>query len=86
MWAIYKREIKSLFQSVIGWLFLAAIMALFGLYFYVYNLMYASPYISNTLSATTVILLIAVPVLTMRVLAEERKAKTDQLLLTSLFL
>lgn len=83
MWAIYKREIKSLFQSVIGWLFLAAIMALFGLYFYVYNLMYASPYISNTLSATTVILLIAVPVLTMRVLAEERKAKTDQLLLTS---
>lgn len=83
MWAIYKREVKSFFQSVIGWLFLAAIMALFGLYFYVYNLAYASPYISNTLSATTVILLIAVPVLTMRVLAEERKAKTDQLILTS---
>lgn len=38
MWAIYKREVKSFFQSVIGWLFLAAIMALFGLYFYVYNL------------------------------------------------
>lgn len=83
MWAIYKREIKSFFQSVIGWLFLAAIMGLFGLYFYVYNLAYASPYISNTLSATTVILLIAVPVLTMRILAEERKAKTDQLILTS---
>ena len=83
MWAIYKREVKSFFQSVIGWLFLAAIMALFGLYFYVYNLAYASPYINNTLSATTVILLIAVPVLTMRVLAEERKAKTDQLILTS---
>ncbi len=83
MWAIYKREIKSFFQSVIGWLFLAAIMALFGLYFYVYNLAYASPYINNTLSATTVILLLAVPVLTMRILAEEKKAKTDQLILTS---
>lgn len=83
MWAIYKREVKSFFQSVIGWLFLAAIMALFGLYFYVYNLAYASPYITNTLSATTIILLIAVPVLTMRVLAEERKAKTDQLILTA---
>lgn len=83
MWAIYKREVRSFFQSVIGWLFLAAIMALFGLYFWVYNLAYASPYISNTLSATTVIMLIAVPVLTMRILAEERKAKTDQLILTS---
>lgn len=83
MWAIYKREVKSFFQSVIGWLFLAAIMALYGLYFYVYNLVYASPYINNTLSATTIILLIAIPILTMRVLAEEKKAKTDQLVLTA---
>lgn len=83
MWAIYKREIKSFFQSVIGWLFLAATLGLFGLYFYVYNLAYGSPYISSTLSATTVIMLIAVPILTMRVLAEERKAKTDQLILTA---
>lgn len=83
MWAIYKREVKSFFQSVIGWLFLAATIALFGLYFFVYNLSYGSPYISNTLSATTVIMLITVPVLTMRVLAEEQKAKTDQLILTA---
>lgn len=83
MWAIYKREVKAFFQSVVGWLFLAATLGLFGLYFYVYNLAYGSPYLSNTLSATTVIMLIAVPVLTMRVLAEERKAKTDQLILTA---
>lgn len=83
MWAIYKREVRSFFQSVIGWLFLAATLGMFGLYFYTYNLVYGSPYISNTLSATTVIMLIAVPVLTMRVLAEERKAKTDQLVLTA---
>lgn len=83
MLAIYKREVKAFFQSVIGWLFLAATLGLFGLYFYVYNLAYGSPYIGNTLSATTVIMLITIPVLTMRILAEEQKAKTDQLILTA---
>ncbi|MEG0961708.1 MAG: Gldg family protein [Lachnospiraceae bacterium] len=83
MWAIYKREIASFFQSVIGWLFLAATLALFGLYFYVYNLAYGSPTLANTLSATTIIMLITVPILTMRVLAEEQKSKTDQLILTA---
>lgn len=83
MFAIYKREAASFFQSVIGWLFLAATLAMFGLYFYVYNLAYGSPYLSNTLSATTVLMLITIPVLTMRVLAEEQKAKTDQLILTA---
>ena len=83
MWAIFKREFKSLFQSVIGWLFIAVTLGLFGLYFYVYNLAYGSPYLSNTLSAITFILMITVPVLTMRILAEERKNKTDQLILTA---
>lgn len=83
MWAIFKREFKSIFQSVIGWLFIAVTLGLFGLYFYVYNLAYASPYLSNTLSAITFILMITVPILTMRILAEERKNKTDQLILTA---
>lgn len=83
MLAIFKREFKSLFQSVIGWLFLAVTLGVFGLYFYVYNLAYGYPTLANTLSAITFILLITVPILTMRVLAEERKNKTDQLILTS---
>lgn len=33
MIAIYKRELKSYFQTVIGWLFIAAVIALYGLYF-----------------------------------------------------
>jgi ABC-2 type transport system permease protein len=37
MFAVLKREFRSYFQNVIGWLFVAALMALFGLYFYVYN-------------------------------------------------
>lgn len=83
MLAVFKREFKSYFQNVIGWLFVAAFLAMFGLYFYIYNLMQGYPYVYYTLSAITVLFLIAVPVLTMRSFAEERKSKTDQLLLTA---
>ncbi len=83
MSAIFKREFKAYFQSVIGWLFLAVTLCLYGLYFYVYNLVYGYPSISNTLSAISFIFLITVPLLTMRILAEERKNKTDQMILTA---
>ena len=83
MLAIFKREFRSYFQSVIGWLFIAATLSIFGLYFYVYNLVYGNPSIANTLSAATFIFLISVPVLTMRIIAEERKNRTDQMILTA---
>lgn len=83
MSAIFKREFKAYFQSVIGWLFLAVTLCLYGLYFYVYNLVYGYPSTSNTLSAISFIFLITVPLLTMRILAEERKNKTDQMILTA---
>lgn len=83
MIAIWKREFKSLFHSVIGWLFVAAILALYGLYFFAYNLNVGYPYISYTLNAVTVIFLMAVPILTMRSLSEDRRLKIDQLTLTS---
>ena len=83
MFAVLKREFRSYFQNVIGWLFVAALMALFGLYFYVYNLRQGYPYLYYTLSAITIIFMIAVPILTMRSFAEDRKNKTDQLLLTA---
>lgn len=51
--------------------------------FYVYNMYYGSTDISSTLSAVTFLFLVTVPILTMRTLAEERKNKTDQLILTS---
>lgn len=83
MLAIFKREFKSYFQGVIGWLFVAAVLAMYGLYFYVYNLMQGNPYIYYSFSAITFVLLIAVPILTMRSFAEDRKNKTDQLTLTA---
>ena len=48
MFAVLKREFRSYFQNVIGWLFVAALMALFGLYFYVYNLRQGYPYLYYT--------------------------------------
>ena len=83
MFAVWKREFKACFQNVIGWLFVAAVLAVFGLYFYVYSIRSGYPYVSYSLSAVTFILLIAVPILTMRSLSEERRNKTDQLTLTA---
>ena len=83
MAAIFKREFKSYFQNVIGWLFIAAYLFVLGLYFTVYNMMNAYPMISYTLSGALFLFIISFPILSMRVLSEERKNKTDQLLLTA---
>lgn len=83
MLAIWKREFRSYLHTVIGWLFMAVILFFVGLYFTATNLLYGSAYFSNVISACGFILLLAVPILTMRCLAEERKNKTDQLILTA---
>ena len=83
MTAIYKRELKSYLTSMVGYLFIFFILVLAGIYFSAYQLSAAYPKFEYTLSAITFAFLIGVPILTMRVLAEERKQKTDQLLLTA---
>lgn len=83
MTAIYKRELKSYFQSMTGYVFIAFLVLFVGIYFMAYNLMSGYPYFSYTLSAMTTIIMIGVPVLTMRSFADDRRTRTDQLLLTS---
>lgn len=83
MIAIYKRELKSFFHSFIGWLFLAATLLLMGIYFTVYNMLCGYPNISYVLQSVIFLFMITIPILTMRILAEERKQKTDQLILTA---
>ncbi|MCR4897252.1 MAG: Gldg family protein [Lachnospiraceae bacterium] len=83
MTAIYKKELRSYFHSVTGWLFMAVTLFFVGLYFSVYNLQNSYPFFAYAVSGTTFIFMISVPVLTMRILAEERHTRTDQLLLTS---
>lgn len=83
MWAIYKRELKSYFHSFIGLLFIAVMLFFTGLYFSVYNLLNGLPYFSYVMSAVVFLFLLSIPVLCMRILAEERRNKTDQLILTA---
>ncbi len=83
MTAIYKRELKSYFNSMTGYVFIAFFTAFMGIYFMAYNLYSGYPYFSYALNSTMTILLIAVPVLTMKSFAEDKKTKTDQLLLTA---
>lgn len=83
MKAIYKRELNSYFHTMIGYVFIAFLVAFTGVYFMAYNLNYGYPYFSYVLTGTLFVFLIAIPVLTMRSFAEDRKNKTDQLLLTA---
>lgn len=83
MLAIYKRELKSYFRSFIGFLFIAVTLFFLGLYFSVYNLMNGYPYFAYVVSSVTFLFMLTMPILTMRILAEEKRSKTDQLILTA---
>lgn len=83
MTAIYKRELKSYFQSMTGYVLIAFLVVFTGIYFMAYNLNSGYPYFSYVLLNINYILIIVVPLLTMRSFAEDRKNKTDQMLLAA---
>ena len=83
MTAIFKREFKSCFTGMIGWVIAAVSLFFLGLYFTNRNLLYASSDFASVLYTMSMILLFLLPAISMRSFAEERKNKTDQLLLTS---
>ena len=83
MIAVYKRELKGYFTSMIGYVFLAFMVLVVSIYFMAYNLYQGYPYTAYSLYTAQFCFLIAIPFLTMRSMAEDRKTKTDQLLLTA---
>lgn len=83
MRAIYNRELKSYMTSMTAPLFVAVLVLIMGIYFMAYNMTYGYPYFSYTLSGVLFIFSFTIPILTMRSMSEERRLKTDQLLLTS---
>lgn len=83
MLAIYKKELRSYFTSMIGYVFIAFFLVIIGIYFYLTNLYIGYANFERTLNSVTFIFVLLVPLLTMRLMAEENKQKTDQLLLTS---
>ena len=83
MKAIYKRELAAYAHSMTGCVATAFLLAVVGLYFMAYNLYQGTPGFATALNAASFLLILVVPLLTMRSLAEERKNRTDQLLLTA---
>ena len=84
MTAIFKREIRSSFHGMIGYVLTAFMLAATAIYFVALNLGYGlTDFGYYTLDRTIFVLLLYIPVLTMRCFAEEHRTRTDQLLLTS---
>ena len=83
MAAIFKREVRSYFTSLIGYVVIGVMLAFLGLYYSADCLIYATSDFSTVLYSTVMVMLFLLPALTMRSFADERRNKTDQLLLTS---
>ncbi len=83
MKAIYKRELKSYFKTPVGYIFFSAFFFFASLMFVFINLAGKFTPMSAFFSNVSLIFVFVIPVLTMRLFSEERKSKTDQLLLTS---
>lgn len=82
MSAIFKREFKSYFTTPVGYIFLAAFYFFLGLYFYmIYS--YGSPEIAAVIISMSSVTVFAIPVITMRMMSEDRRQKVDQALITA---
>ncbi|MBQ9208020.1 MAG: ABC-2 transporter permease [Oscillospiraceae bacterium] len=83
MGAIFKREMKAFFTSPIAYIFIAIFWFIAGIYFVFLNLGSATTDMSYVFSGVFIFVLILIPLLTMRLFADEKKLKTDQCLLTA---
>jgi len=83
MIAIIKKEMRAYFSSMVGYIVLAGFVLFNALYFSLYCVRMLYPDYSYVLSSTSIVFLIMIPIITMRLFAEEMKQKTDQLLYTA---
>ncbi len=83
MGAIFRREVLSYFTSPIGYIFLAAFYACSAVSFATNSLNYGTTQLDGVFGELMIILIVLIPILTMRTMSEEKKNKTDQCLLTA---
>lgn len=83
MSAIFKRELKSYFDSPIGYIFMAIYLAISGAVFCFTTLAMANSSVSIYFTVMIFFYIILIPLLTMKLLSEEKKLKTEQILLTA---
>lgn len=80
MLSIYKKELRVYFVTATGYVFTAFMLLSAGIYVSLLNFVYYSPAFEYVIKNMCFVLLIAVPLLTMRVFADEKKQRTEQLL------
>lgn len=83
MIAIWDRELKAYFQSPLGYAFIGAMFLFSGYFFFAYNLYGNTTDMRAIFGTLFTVALFLIPILTMRLMSEDRKLKTDQLLLTA---
>ncbi|MBQ4518165.1 MAG: ABC transporter permease subunit [Clostridia bacterium] len=83
MKAIYQRELRAYFKTPVGYIFLSAYIFFASLLFALINLQGQNTNMMGFFSNVGMVFVFVIPVLTMRLFSEERKSKTDQLLLTA---
>lgn len=80
MLSVLKHELRTYFHSLTAYVFGAFLLAVVGLGAMLYNIQAAVSNFEFVLSFGAFVFVVIVPILTMRVISEERKQKTDQLL------
>ena len=80
MIAMYKKELRSYFTGMTGFVFIGFLLLMAGIFVTAYNLLLAYASLSYAIGSIQLILMLTVPILTTRILAEERRNRTDQLL------
>lgn len=83
MLAVLQKEFRTYFLSPLGYIFMGFFLLISGFFFALNNLFPASSNLGSLLGSLTGMFMFVVPILTMRLLSEESRQKTDQLLLTS---
>ncbi len=83
MGAIYRREMSAFFTSGLAYVFLSVFFLVSGFFFYIGSIASATTDTSAMFSSMFLVVVILIPVLTMRLMSEEKKNKTDQGLLTA---
>lgn len=82
MSAIFKREMRAYFTSPLGYIQLALSILFSGIYFYMYY-GYGYPGSEYITVNASIILIIIIPINTMRLMSEDKRQKIDQALLTA---
>jgi len=83
MTAIFKRDLRAYFTSPLGYVFLGAFTLAMNFNFYYGNLESGTSIMTNQFSFMQFVMMFLIPILTMRLLSEDFKQRTDQLLLTA---